>query len=154
MQRRLAFPLAALAVVTLSPVGCAARSGRGDEDATRLTSRVEAYWKRREAKDLHGAYAFYCSAYKKQVSEADFLRLTRLTRFDIRDTRVVAVTSESPARAQVTVSLRFTMATISVEPLESRTSEWWARDTDRQWCKENELLVLPFPRSPRPLSFR
>ena len=154
MIPRIAFLLFIGALVTVSSLACAARSDRpGADVATGVTARAEAYWKRREAKDLLGAYAFYCSAYKKRVSQAQFLGLTRLSRFDLRDTRVQAG-AETGNRVEVTVSLRFVMPKVALEPLETRSTEWWARDTDGQWCKEDEPLVLPFPRNPQPASPR
>lgn len=127
---------------------CAARAERHPPTpAEPLVPRVEAYWKRREVKDLAGAYNFYCSGYKARVPEAEFLRLTRLTRFDIRDVRVAPVV-EAADRVEVTVSFRFIAPPLSSEPIESQTREWWVRDDDHQWCKEDEPLVLPFPRSP------
>lgn len=129
---------------------CAARSERHHRaTAEPLVARVEAYWKRREAKDLAGAYTFYCSGFKARVPQAEFLRLTRLTRFDIRDVRVAPVVENAP-RLEVTISLRFSMPSLAREPIESQTKEWWARDAGWQWCKEDEPLVLPFPRSLTP----
>jgi hypothetical protein len=127
---------------------CAARTERPTSaPADSLVARVEAYWKRREAKDLAGAYTFYCSGYQTRVSRAEFLGFTRLTRFDIRDVHVAPVV-EAANRVEVTVSFRFIAPALSQEPIESQTKEWWTREAGRQWCKEDEPLVLPFPRSP------
>jgi hypothetical protein len=140
----------ALAVAASLCFACAAwTSGRAVDDASALASRAEAYWKRREAKDLQGAYAFYCDEYRKRVPLAEFLRLTRLTRFDIRDTRVAPV-AEASDRVQVTVFFTFLMPSISPKPIESHATTWWARGADRQWCKEDEPFFPPIPKGPSP----
>jgi hypothetical protein len=140
--------LAALSCAAIAGFACAARTEQHRATpAEPLVPRVEAYWKRREAKDLAGAYTFYCSSYKTRVPQAEFLSLTRLTRFDIRDVRVAPVV-EATERIEVTVSFRFIAPPLLGEPIESQTKEWWAREADGQWCKEDEPLVLPFPRSP------
>ena len=112
--------------------------------AESLAARVEAYWQRRQAKDLEGAYSFYCPGYKQRVQRSEFLRLTRLTRFDLREVRVEPP-RPAQGRAAVTVQLRFMAPFIAPEALQGRTTEWWSRDADGEWCKEDEPLVLPFP---------
>ena len=107
-----------------------------------LTSRVEAYWNRRQAKDLISAYAFYCTAYRNRVPQAEFLTLTRLVRVDLREVRVARV-NQIGHRAEVWVSLRFLLPTVSPDPLDSELMESWVRDADNRWCKEEEPSVLP-----------
>lgn len=130
-----------------SPGGGGARSAEQTSVAVGpLESRVEAYWKRRQAKDVSGAYAFYCSAYKNRVPQAEFLQLTRLTRFNLQDIRVARVNSKGD-RAEVTISYRFLMPTVSQDMLASESTEVWLHEAG-EWCKEDEPLILPFPRPP------
>lgn len=114
-----------------------------------VESRAQQYWERRQAKDLTGAYPFYCSAYRSRVSLAQFLQLTRLVRFDLSEARVadVAVTGD---RAQITITYKFMAPTLAGQLLDGRTIETWIRDPDGQWCREDEPLALPFPQSPSP----
>jgi hypothetical protein len=112
--------------------------------ASSLESRVQEYWVRRQAKDLAGAYPYYCSAYRSRVSQGQFLQMTRLVRFDIQDVRVTGVTS-SGDRAEATIAYKFLMPTLLNQLLDGRTTDVWARDADGKWCKEDEPLVLPFP---------
>lgn len=109
-----------------------------------LESRAQEYWTRRQAKDLAGAYPYYCSAYRARVSQGQFLQMTRLVRFDLRDVRVTAAAS-SGDRAEVTVAYKFQMPTLADQLLDGQAKEMWVRDADGQWCKEDEPLSLPFP---------
>jgi len=109
--------------------------------------RAQQYWARRQAKDLTGAYPFYCSGYRSRVSQAQFLQLTRLVRFDLSDIRVVQATV-SGDRAEVTIAYKFVAPLVSAQPLDGQAKETWVRDTDGQWCKEDEPVALPFPQSP------
>ena len=113
-----------------------------------LETRAQAYWARRQAKDLAGAYEFYCPEYRARVSREQFLQLTRLNRFNLTDVRVANVAAAG-ARSEVTITYRFFLPTLSDQPLEGRASDWWARDGTGVWCKEDEPLVLPFPGSAR-----
>jgi hypothetical protein len=54
--------------------------------------------------------------------------------------------TEASNKVQVTVSYRFLMPTVSSEPIAGDTTESWVRDVDQEWCKEDEPLVLPFPK--------
>jgi hypothetical protein len=132
-----------LAVV--SSVGCAAHRERRPDPPASLESRAEAYWKRREAKDLAGAYAFYCAGYRQRVSQSEFVALTRLTRLDIRETQVSRI-DHAGDRAAVTVSYTFIMPMVSSDPLAGDVTEWWSREADGRWCREDEPLILPFGR--------
>jgi hypothetical protein len=116
----------------------------GQPAPSSLESRVQDYWGRRQAKDLSGAYPYYCSAYRARVSQAQFLQMTRLVRFDLRDVHVTRAALAGD-RADVTIAYRFLMPTMVDQPLEGQTKETWARDTDGQWCKADEPVVLPFP---------
>jgi hypothetical protein len=146
-MRRHKRPVALLAgVLALGSFGCAARQAHRQAPAVvSLESRVEAYWKRREAKDLAGAYAFYCVGYRQRVSQVEFVGLTRLTRLDIRGTQVTQVVHDGD-RTDVTVSYTFLMPTVSSEPIAGDVTESWSREADGSWCKEDEPLVLPFGR--------
>lgn len=109
-----------------------------------LEMRAQQYWARRQAKDLTGAYPFYCSAYRARVPLPQFLQLTRLVRFDLSEVRVAeaAVTGN---RADVSVVYKFVAPMVSAQTLDGRAKETWIRDTDGQWCKEDEPIALPFP---------
>jgi hypothetical protein len=78
------------------------------------------------------------------VSQAQFLQMTRLVRFDLTDVHVAGVTTEGN-RATVRIAYHFMMPTISTDPLPGEASEVWLREPDGQWCKEDEPIVLPFP---------
>src|SRR5438445_366324 len=116
---------------------CAAKSiatGKGGNPVGRAVTaatvqeRAQQYWARRQAKDLAGAYTFYCAGYRSRVSQAQYLQLTRLTRFDLVSIDVI---SAEPAGDgfDVTISYRFVAPTVADQPLIGRTSERWRRDT-------------------------
>jgi hypothetical protein len=131
-------------------VACATSGNRETHShGESLAERAEAYWNRRVAKDLAGAWAFYCDAYKNRVPQSEFLRLTRLARFDLRDARVAEVAGDA-SRAQVTIAIRFVLPVLSPGPVEFRARESWALDSDGRWCKEDEPAPLPFPRTSPP----
>jgi hypothetical protein len=111
--------------------------------------RVRQYWTTRMSRDLTGAYAFYCQSYKSRVPLADYVKQTRLTRFQMSD---VQVRSTTPRRdgVEVTLSYRFLAPLVSPTPLDGETTEMWARDRKGSWCKQDEPLVLPFPTSGPP----
>jgi len=113
-------------------------------EGTPLLARASQYWERRKAKDLGGAYVFYCATYKSRVSRDQYLQLTRLTRFDLTEVKVSADPA-SRGRAAVTVAYKYLFTAISDKPLDGKTSEIWLQDNDGQWCKEDESIVLPFP---------
>lgn len=119
-------------------------------NAVSIEKRVQEYWDRRKAKDLAGAYPFYCSPYRSRVSQAQFLQLTRLVRFDLLEVRVASVVPMAD-RAEVTIAYRFMVPTLPEPERDGRTTEIWARDTNEQWCKEDEPLVLPFPSTTPPV---
>jgi len=123
----------------------------GDGVRSVIEARAQNYWERRQAKDLLGAYPFYCTAFRARVSQSQFLQMTRLIRFNLTETRVTSVTINDQAndKAQVTVDYKFVVPTLSAEPVPGRVTELWALDPDGQWCKADEPFVLPF-RSPTP----
>ena len=126
-----------------------ASNARRGEPASSLESRVNDYWRRRQAKDLAGSYPFYCAGYRARVSAAQFLQLTRLTRFDLNDVRMTGATAEGN-RTTVHIAYRFMMPTLSDQPVPGDATETWMREADGQWCKEDEPLVLPFPQGVTP----
>ena len=109
-----------------------------------LEARVQHYWARRQAKDLVGAYPFYCEAYRSRVSQTAFTQLTRLNRFDLTDVKVSATVPDRD-RFQVTITYRFKAPMVPADSLTGQATDAWKRDTDGKWCKEDEPLVLPFP---------
>ena len=78
------------------------------------------------------------------MSREAFIHTTRLVRFGLSDTQIASV-NLSGERAQVTIAYRFMMPAISPNPIATETSEWWALEGG-EWCKEDEPLVLPYPR--------
>ncbi len=111
--------------------------------AENLYSRVEEYWRLRQRKDLAGMYAFYSAGYRSGHSKEEFLKKTRLIRFDILEFRVIRA-PVSRDRADVTVTYR-TMSPKIMQPFDSEVTETWVRDRDGRWYKEREILILPFP---------
>jgi hypothetical protein len=121
-----------------------AASAHPGNGAPALLERAAQYWERRKAKDLGGAYPFYCAAYKSRVSRDQYLQLTRLTRFDLTEVKVAADPA-ARGRADVIVEYKYRFTVISDAPLTGKTSEVWLQDSDGQWCKEDEAVVLPIP---------
>jgi hypothetical protein len=111
--------------------------------------RAEQYWKARAERDLIAAHPFYCTAYKARVPLNEFVKMTRLTRFELKDVKV-AKTTPVGERVEVTVKFQFMAPKISAEPLDGQAMDVWAKDTDGQWCKEDEPFVLPFQKTPNP----
>ena len=128
----------------------------GDAARSAIEARAQKYWERRQAKDLLGAYPFYCAVFRARVSQSQFLHMTRLTRFDLSDSRVTSVTIKDQAndKAQVTVDYKFLVPTLSGQPVPGRVTELWALDPDGQWCKQDEPLVMPFGPPPPALGVR
>jgi hypothetical protein len=151
---------AALVAIVVTAAGCAARTtGSGGRPTpppsapqsaiVPLEIRAQQYWDRRRAKDLSGAYSFYCSEYRARVSQAQFLQMTRLVRFDLTEARIAKVQVDEQ-QADVTVAYRFLLPTLPGQLADGESTESWRRDTDGQWCKDDEPLVLPFPDVPPP----
>jgi hypothetical protein len=109
-------------------------------------SRVLQYWARRQAKDLAGAWTFYCADYQARVPQPQFMMMTRLLRFDLRDLKVAKVERHGD-KAEVTIAYKFTLMTVPDQDLEGQSSDVWSKGADGQWCKDDEPLVLPFPTS-------
>ena len=116
-------------------------------DESPLEARVSRYWTLRQAKDLGALYKMYSSEYRSKVSRAEFLKLTRLTRFEI-----VSFQVEPPrpvdGRADVSMTLRIQPPVLSGAEVESRATQAWIRENDGVWYKRDEQLILPFPTHP------
>ena len=110
-----------------------------------LEQRVLQYWARRQAKDLPAAYPFYCQPYRSKVSRDQFIQMTRLNRFDMKDLKVASITPQDDAFS-VTITFRYLAPMISDQPLEGRSPELWKRDADGTWCRVEEPAGLPFPK--------
>jgi len=113
-----------------------------------LQTRLTRYWTLRQEKDLGAMYEMYSTAYRSKVSRSEFLKLTRLIRFDITSFQV-----EPPhpvdGRADVSIAYRFkVLLKQSDTEVESRATETWVQEPDGVWYKLDEPLVLPFPTSP------
>jgi hypothetical protein len=119
-------------------------AGQNGPEAEALRDRAGQYWKRRQAKDLTGAYPFYCATYRSRVSQPQFLQMTRLVRFDLHDVAVRAVAIEG-TRASVRVTYKFLLPTLADTLVDGEISEYWVREASGEWCKEDEPLILPFP---------
>jgi hypothetical protein len=135
--------------VTPSVPAAATAGTAGGGAAQPLAGRVNEYWRRRQGKDLAGAYAFYCPAYRARVSQPEFLQMTRLVRFDLSDIKIAAVVEEGD-HANVRVTYKFPAPNITPGLLEGETTEAWRRDSGGQWCKQDEPLTLPFPQTAPP----
>lgn len=140
------FLACALLAALLAAGGCATLSGRARTES--LEARVARYWSLRQGKDLSGMYPLYSPAYRAQVPREEFLKLTRLTRFDVLGYRVVQVTPAAES-AEVTVAVRF-IAPKFLGEMESEHSEKWVRESDGAWYKRDEVLDLPGFLSPVP----
>jgi hypothetical protein len=109
-----------------------------------LRTRVSEYWALRQARNLVGIYPYYSSQYRARVSRDEFVKQTRLVRFELSDA-VVAGVAMSGTRADVTVAYRLVMPTLGTEPLRSTSVETWITEPDGQWYRLDEPLQLPFP---------
>lgn len=134
--------VSALGALGAPPVAAPARA----QDAAGPESRVLQYWARRQAKDLAGAWAFYCADYQARVPQPQFMQMTRLLRFDLRDLKV-AKADVRGGKADVTIAYTFSLPTIPGQSLAGQSSDTWSKGADGQWCKDDEPLVLPFPAS-------
>jgi hypothetical protein len=105
--------------------------------------RAQQYWNKRAQRDLTGAYAFYCPSYKARVPLSEYVKQTRLVRFQLQDVHIAKTTPDG-ARMQVTVAYRFVVPTLGPEPVSGETTEVWER-SGRAWCKVDEPLLLPIP---------
>lgn len=119
------------------------------QDASSLEGRVLQDRAKRQAKDLSGAWTFYCAAYQARVSQPQFMQMTRLLRFDLRDIKVARI-QMAGAKADVTISYQFAIPTMPDRQVEGQAQDAWSNGSDGQWCKEDEPLVLPFPTSSSP----
>jgi hypothetical protein len=107
-----------------------------------LEGRVAAYWARKQAKDLAGMYEFYSAEYRARVSREEFLKLTRLIRFDVLDVKVAA-SDEAAARREVKISFRTLVPGLATPMVNSTAIETWVLEHDGRWSKLEE--PVPFP---------
>jgi hypothetical protein len=133
----LSFALAAATASHLMAVQTAAA-------ADPLEARVAAYWEQRRLKDLSSMYEFYSTSYRAKMPREEFLKLTRLVRFDLRDIAVSQVKASGDT-VVVTITYRMLVPTIGAEAVPSQTDEAWIKDVDGAWRKQDEPLVTPFP---------
>jgi len=134
-----------MAACVAAITGGAIADAQSKGETSGLEQRVLQYWARRRAKDLPGAYPFYCRQYRSKVSRDQFIQLTRLNRFDMNDLKVAGIAPQDDAFA-VTITYRYMAPMISDKPLEGRSPELWKRDADGAWCKVDEPTALPFPK--------
>ena len=136
-----------VSLVLIAGAGRAMAQNAPDPKPIPVEVRAQQYWKAREARDLIAAHPFYCSAYRTRVPLNEFVKQTRLIRFELMD---VTVTDAVPVgdRIAVTVEFHFLAPKVSAKPLDGQATELWAKDTDGQWCKEDEPLVVPYPKQP------
>ena len=113
------------------------------QSTTALVTRVEQYWALRQAKDLAGAWTFYCAEYRARVPRPEYMKMLRLIRFDLRDLKV-AQTVVAGNTAQVTISYQLSLLRLPGQDVEGRATQRWALE-DGEWCKTDEALELPFP---------
>jgi hypothetical protein len=142
VQGRVRRALVAGAIVFVGTLGV--RSAWA-QDKGPIEARVLGYWAKRQGKDLAGAWTFYCSEYRTRVPQPQFMQMTRLLRFDLRDLKVAQVKLSGTSKAEVTISYHFSLPTIAAQELDGQSMDTWSKDTDGQWCKDDEPLVLPFP---------
>ncbi len=141
------FTALAVCLILLGCMGCSGTRAAGPQPATAapesLESRVDAFWRLRQQKDLLGMYDYYSAAYRGRHPVREFVGKTRLIRVDILEFEVVRVV-RSGDQAEVTVAYRTAIPTIP-QPVRSEVTDTWVRDPDGRWYKEREILVLPFP---------
>jgi hypothetical protein len=115
-----------------------------DDRPAELAARAERYWKAREERDLIAAYPFYCSDYKKRVPLSEFVKQTRLARFELKNIKITEI-SRRGQLFDVTITYQFMAPMLTDRPLESRVTDVWTKDSDGLWCKQDEPATLPFP---------
>lgn len=127
------------------PTGTTAAAGathRAQDDAA-VRRSAQAFWNRRQAKDLDGMYDFYSARYRARVSREAFRQQTRLVRFDLSGATVDRV-DVAGERATATITYQLRLPTLGEAPVTSSATETWIREA-RQWRKLDEPLELPFP---------
>ncbi len=109
-----------------------------------LTARAQGYWQARQRKDLGGMYEFYSAGYRSRHSREEFLKKTRLVRFDIIEFKIdgVAIAGD---KADVTIAYKTYSPPKVMDPVPGKVTEKWILDPDRKWYKERETILLPFP---------
>jgi len=112
------------------------------EDA--LTARAQNYWQARQHKDLGGMYEFYSAGYRSRHPKEEFLKKTRLTRFDIIEFKIDSVAIAAD-RADVTIAYKTYSPPKIMDAVPGKVTEKWILDPDHKWYKERETILLPFP---------
>jgi hypothetical protein len=109
-----------------------------------LSDRARAYWQTRQRKDLGGMYEFYSAGYRSRHTKDDFMKKTRLVRFDIIEFKIdgVAIAGD---KADVTIAYKTYSPPKIMDPVPGKVTEKWILDPDRKWYKERETILLPFP---------
>lgn len=89
-------------------------------------------------------YEFYSAGYRSRHSKEEFLKKTRLTRFDIIEFKIdgVAIAGD---RADVTIAYKTYSPPKIMDPVTGKVTEKWILDPDHRWYKERETVLLPFP---------
>jgi len=114
-----------------------------------LKARVAEYWKERQAKNLSGMYDFYSAGYRAAHPRTEFLAMTRLVRYPILEFHVVRVAIDAGGKhAKATVGYRSSAPQVP-ELFDSEVTDNWVLDPDGRWCKEQDELILPFPKEGR-----
>jgi len=90
-------------------------------------------------------YSLYSQAYRSTHPREEFLKLTRLVRYDIVEFHIVRMDIKDD-RASVTLAYSFRAPALDVpQPLTSELTDVWVREgADGLWCKEQEESMLPF----------
>jgi hypothetical protein len=133
-----------LACATTSPPTATAPVPARVTPEEEVASRARTYWQARQHKDLGGMYAFYSAGYRSRHSRDEFMKKTRLIRFDIIDFKVDGVAAAGD-RADVTIGYHTNYPPKLMDPVPAKVTETWILDADRQWYKERETILLPFP---------
>ena len=89
-------------------------------------------------------YEFYSAGYRSRHSREEFMKKTRLVRFDIIEFKIdgVAIAGD---RADVTIAYKTYSPPKIMDPVAGKVTEKWILDPDRKWYKERETILLPFP---------
>lgn len=111
-----------------------------------LAARVTAFFSAWKDRDLAAMYPFYCPAYREKTPRVEYLKLSRLLRFPILEFTVRGVEGEAaPGTATVVIQLKNDTAPMPTGIVDSETRQVWLQEGDGTWCRESEVLLLPFP---------
>jgi len=111
-----------------------------------LAARVTAFFSAWKDRDLAAMYPFYCRAYREKTPRVEYLKLSRLLRFPILEFMVRGIEAEAaPGTATVVIQLKNDTAPMPTGIVDSETRQVWLQEGDGTWCRESEVLLLPFP---------